>query len=77
MATEEVDFGSCFGKGPEEKSLQKILRESSDCTVYIGGVIKMEKFEHIRIICFKRLRKLSNLSPFNQILFFISLATIL
>lgn len=69
MATEEVDFGSSFGKRLEEKSLQKILKESNDSTIYVGGIIKVEKFEHTRIICFKLLRELSNLSPFNQIIF--------
>lgn len=57
MATEEVDFGSSFGKGLEKKNLEKILRGNIDYTIYIGGVVEMEKFEHTRVICFKLLWK--------------------
>lgn len=58
MATEEVDFGSSFGKGLEKKNLEKILRGNNDYTIYIGGIVKMEKFEHTRVICFKLLWEL-------------------
>lgn len=43
MATEEVDFGSSFGKGLEKKNLEKILRGNNDYTIYIGGVVKNGK----------------------------------
>lgn len=70
MATEEVDFGSSFGKGLEEEknSGEEAFFKGSNC---IGEVVKREMLEHARVTCFKLLWNLSSSSPFNQILFFI------
>lgn len=70
MATEEVDFGSSFGKGLEEEKNygEEAFFKGSD---RIGEVVKREILEHARVTCFKLLWNLSSSSPFNQILFFI------
>ena len=71
MATEEVDFGSSFGKGLEEEknSREEAFFKGSD---RIGEVVKREILgSHARVTCFKLLWNLSSSSPFNQILFFI------
>ena len=70
MATEEVDFGSSFGKGLEEEKNygDEAFFKGSD---RIGEVVKREILEHARVTCFKLLWNLSSSSPFNQILFFI------
>lgn len=70
MATEEVDFGSSFGKGLEEEKNygEEAFFKGSD---RIGEVVKREILEHARVTCVKLLWNLSSSSPFNQILFFI------
>jgi hypothetical protein len=55
MATEEVDFGSSFGKGLEGKKMQRggLLKGSHVYTMHIGRVADMEKIEHARVVFFK------------------------
>lgn len=55
MATEEVDFGSSFGKGLEEEknSGEEAFFKGSD---RIGEVVKREMLSsHARVTCFKLL----------------------
>lgn len=66
-------LAAALGKDSRRKKKsgeEALLKGSNDHTIYMGGVVKMERYDHVRIIRFRLYGSCS--SPFNQIVFFMA-----